>query len=696
MAEPGALMARGRRRLLLGVLGRSLAGQPRDTAWLAVWSSLQALPALASGWLVARATGDFLAGGPATGRGLQWLGLLALAAVVGALACRQTYLRVAALVEPLRDELVRLIVAGALRRATDDAGPPDAGAVARITHQAEIVRDSFAGLLAVGVSFTLTAASALAGLATLVPAVLPFAAGPVVVSLVLFCCLLPSLAARQRRSVVGEEAVADSAAAALAGLRDAIACGAEDRVRDEIDDRVTAQAAAMRAVARMNMLRTLCLAVGGWLPLVLVLAATPSLVRRGVSPGAIVGALTYIGGVLQGALYSLTEGLGGSGVRLSITLQRILEASGAAPAPASGKARTGNGAAGPDGGAVSPTRQVTASLPPDAAPSRVSLRAVSFAYGPHAEPVLRGLDLDIPEGDHLAVVGPSGIGKSTLAGLIAGLMHPQAGEVRLGGVRLSRIPPADLPWHRVLIPQEAYVFAGTLGENLRYLAPGASAQELDASVDAVGLRAVVTRLGGYDTEVSPATLSAGERQLIALARSHLSPARLAILDEATCHLDPDAAARAEHAFAARPGTLIVVAHRISSALRARRVLVLDGVQALAGEHAALLVRSQMYRDLVGHWQEPAGLGRDPDGVEAVTRASLADNPGEIVADGSLGDTEPGGDLSCRGAPGGKAQGIAFPGGERVPGRAGFGAGQARVGNGPPRGHVPDRMDQQSR
>ena len=453
MAEPGTLMTRGRRRLLLGVLGRSLGGQPRDTAWLAVWSSVQALPALASGWLVARATGDFLAGGPGTGRGLQWLGLLGLAAVVGALASRQTYLRVAALVEPLRDELVRLIVAGALRHATDDSSPPDTGAVARITHQAEIVRDSFAGLLAVGVSFTFTAASSLAGLAALVPAVLPFAAVPMVVSLALFCCLLPSLAARQRRSVVGEEAVADSAAAALAGLRDAVACGAEDRVRDEIDDRVTAQAAALRAVASMNMLRTLCLAVGGWLPLVLVLAAAPSLVRRGVSPGAIIGALTYIGGALQSALYSLTQGLGGSGVRLSITLQRILEASGAAPTPASGTARTDNGAVGPDGGAASPQRHVTAWLPRDAAPSRVFLRGVSFAYGPHAEPVLRGLDLDIPEGDHLAVVGPSGIGKSTLAELIAGLLHPQAGEVWLDGVLLSRIPPADLPRYRTLIPR---------------------------------------------------------------------------------------------------------------------------------------------------------------------------------------------------------------------------------------------------
>jgi len=114
---------------------------------------------------------------------------------------------------------------------------------------------------------------------------------------------------------------------------------------------------------------------------------------------------------------------------------------------------------------------------------------VSFAYGPHAEPVLRGLDLDVLDGDHLAVVGPSGIGKSTLAGLIAGLLRPTAGEVRLAGVPLADIPAAGLPACRVLIPQEAYVFAGTLGENLRYLAPAApAAQPGGTSTDPQGRR----------------------------------------------------------------------------------------------------------------------------------------------------------------------------------------------------------------
>ncbi len=658
MADPGTHgTARARRALLLGVFRCSIRGRPGDAGWLAVWSLVQALPSLAAGWAVAKATGDFIAAGAGTARGLGWLAALALAALAGALASRQMYLRVSAIVEPLRDNLVRVIVTGALRQATRQAHQGDAGAVARITHQAEIVRDSFAGLLAVGLTFACTAASALVGLAMLVPAVLPLAIVPMAVSLAAFCCLLPAVASRQRRSVVGEEMVAQSAAAALAGLRDAIACGAEDQLRAEITDRVTEQAAALRAVAGMNLLRTLCLAVGGWLPLVLVLAAAPSLVRHGVGAGAIIGAVTYIGGVLQSALYTLTRGIGGSGIRLAITLQRIVEASGCPPDPGSwsgwlhrppdrgsrGGGRHRGGPAGRGGGLPAgasrhrggarpelPRRQrggppagISRGRPgqPAAAdsgpvrragqqlarragpePGRVALRQVSFAYGPHAEPVLRALDLDIPAGQHVAVVGPSGIGKSTLAGLVAGLLRPLAGEVRLAGVPLAEVPPADLPGYRVLIPQEAYVFAGTLGQNLSYLAPDAAAAELDAATDAVGLRALVTRLGGYRAELIPAALSAGERQLIALARAYLSPARLAILDEATSQLDPDATARAEHAFAARPGTLIVIAHRISSALRADRVLVLDGTRAQIGGHAALLASSAMYRDLVGHWQ----------------------------------------------------------------------------------------------
>jgi len=111
----------------------------------------------------------------------------------------------------------------------------------------------------------------------------------------------------------------------------------------------------------------------------------------------------------------------------------------------------------------------------------------------------------------------------------------------------------------------------------------------------------VERLGGYGADVDASTLSAGEQQLVTLVRAYLSPAPLAILDEAACHLDPMAEGQVEEAFARRQGSLIVIAHRISSALRAQRLLVMDGPHVLVGTHEELLARSSLYRDLVGHW-----------------------------------------------------------------------------------------------
>jgi ATP-binding cassette, subfamily C, bacterial len=582
------------------VLIGSLRRRPRDVAWLAVWSAVQALPAAASGWVLAEAAGMFLAGRAAEAIG--WLGLLAAAAVAGAFGTRQAYLRLAAIVEPLRDELVELIVAGALARSMDTARPPDTDAVARLTHQAEIVRDSYAGLLTVACTFAFTAASTLAGLVTLVPATLPYVVPPVVACALILRLLLRPFAARQRESVTGEETVARAAAQAVSGLRDVTACGAQNQVLSRLGAQVRRQADATRSVAVIGSARMLCLAAGGWLPLLLVLVAAPSMLRSGVSPARIIGVIAYISGSLRGALNTLSQGVGAGLVRFTVTLGRILEAStvpaGRLPAVA---LQASPGRPDRPAGSVG-----TAGV---AGRGELRLREVGFGYDPSAEPIIRGLSLDIEPGDHLAIVGPSGIGKSSLAGLLAGMLQPTAGEILLDGVPVTAYPAQSLPLRRVLIPQEAYVFTGTLAENMLYLrASGGTpdAGQLAAAAEAFGLGPLADRLGGYQAVVRPAALSAGQRQLIALARAWLSPAPVVILDEATCHLDPAAEERAETAFARRGGTLIVIAHRISSALRARRVLVLDGARAQVGVHGTLLADSAMYRDLVGYWSATAG------------------------------------------------------------------------------------------
>ncbi len=574
-------------RLLVSVLRRRRGLLAR----LFGWSAVQAVPAFLSGRLVATAIDDgFLAGRPAVGFG--WLGVMALSALVGAIGTRQTYLRLAELVEPFRDELIDLVVSGVLRSCTLGGQAADTAGVARLTRQVEMARESFANMIMVTQAFLVTTTSALLGLFTLAPLAVVLVAPPLLIGLGLFLVALPTMARYQRAAIVADEGIAEAITSVANGLRDVVACGAEDQLRASAGRTIDIQEDAATRLAQVTTLRTTALDIGAWVPLVLILVGSPWLVSHGATTGTVLGAVTYVSMGLRPALQILIRGVGGSGLWLLVTVRRIVEAADL-PATAGG-----DGEAHPESLGFEPARCSR----PRPSGSVLELRGVSFAYGRQAEPVICDLDLLLPDGDHLAVVGPSGVGKSTLAGVIAGLLRPQAGQVLLGGVELSEWGSQDLVRRRVLIPQEAYVFTGTVHENLTYLRPDAALAEIDEAIDAVGARDLVERLGGCHAYLEPAVLSAGERQLITLTRAYLSPARLVILDEATCHLDAVAHSRVERAFAQRPGTLVVVAHRISSALHARRVLVLDGSRALLGTHQELLICSALYRDLVGHWQ----------------------------------------------------------------------------------------------
>ncbi|MGW6249432.1 ATP-binding cassette domain-containing protein, partial [Streptomyces roseolus] len=385
--------------------------------------------------------------------------------------------------------------------------------------------------------------------------------------------------------------------ATRATLRDVVACGSHDPTATRNRGAREGAAAPKRPLARGAAVRTLAVATAGQLPVFLLLASTPWLLGQGVTAGALFGALTYILQALLPALHTLMTVLGAAGARLFVVLDRLT-------GPAPGSPAVSGGKPAPDPLSATVPVPVEWVRPPAAgATAALELRRVRVAYGPGARAVLDELDLTVEDGEHIVVVGPSGIGKSTLLQVAAGVLTPDRGEALLSGRPVASRPSSELAALRALIPQEAYVFSGTLRENLRYLRPDACRSDVDDSVRALRLEPLVERVGGLDRPVRPDALSLGERQLIALARAHLSPAPLLLLDEATCHLDPVAEARAEHALRARPGTLVVVAHRLSSALRADRVLVLDGTRARCGTHEELLVRSALYRDLVGHWND---------------------------------------------------------------------------------------------
>ncbi|GAA2759497.1 ATP-binding cassette domain-containing protein [Actinopolymorpha rutila] len=575
-------------------LSFALKGLPRGPMLaLAAWSLPEALPTAVSGLAIARSVDTgFRAGNPLVG--VAWLAGFMAASVVGAIGSRQVFHHLGALVEPFRDRLVRRVVDDALRRGV--AGATDDGAVARLSRQVEIVRDAYAGLIMVLRGFVFTALGVVAGLQTLAPIITLLVVPPFLLGFALFLATLGLSASRHRQAILADERVAAAAGAVLAGVRDLVACGAEDHAASTAARPIAEQAAAEQALAWVSALRTLCFAVGGWLPLVVVLVAAPRLADRGLTVGEIIGGLTYVLFGLQTALRTAMAGLGDSGLRFVVTLARILDVS------------------------MPPRPLPHADVPPRG--YDLCLQNVTFAYGPHSEPVLRDLSLVIPEGDHLAIIGPSGIGKSTLANLLSGLHRPSSGDILVGGAPVGDIVPDLLPACRVLIPQEAYVFSGTVRANLDYLRPSATTEELDFAARAVGADALIARLGGYAATLVAVDLSAGERQLIALVRAYLSPAPIVVLDEATCHLDPVAERRAEVAFARRGGTLIVIAHRISSALRARRLLVLDGVTATVGDHEQVAATSPLFAELLGLTvarglsppQERAGGGTGPAGV----------------------------------------------------------------------------------
>nr|WP_258050323.1 ABC transporter ATP-binding protein/permease [Streptomyces finlayi] len=591
---------------------------------LSGWSLLESAQTFLSGFGVARALDHgFLAGRPLTG--LLWLAVAAAAVLPARLATRGVFARLADLVEPLRDGLVRRAVSRALSGAIARPGDVTTRSLSQVTHQSEIARDGWAGLVLTLRSFVFTAAGAVVGLLALSPALLLIVLPPLFLGAGLFLGTLLPMAARQRDYLTADEAYAAHAGQLAASVRDIAAAGAAERTVAESRTLAEAQLAASRSLARWAAVRVLALAVCGRFPPLLLLLAAPWLLRNGLTPGALVGALTYLTQALAPAVQALMTVLATVGGRLVVVLDRFTDAP---PPPADDPQPAPAGHAPPasDGGPVPPSRAHEAAGPPVPADALfppggpiAELRRVTFAYGPGAHPVLDRLSLTIGSQEHLAVVGPSGSGKSTLAALLAGVERPTGGEVRWRGRPVRSDDAASL---RVLLPQHAYVFSGSLRDNLRYLRPDVRDREIAAMADVLGLDHLLSRLGSLDAELDPERLSQGERQLVALGRAYLAAPPLLILDEATSRLDPAAETRAELAFADRSGALVVIAHRLSSARRAGRILVMDGPHTQCGTPAELLRSCALYQDLAGLWEPEVREG----GPSAGVRSTLPPSP----------------------------------------------------------------------
>ncbi|MEC9325918.1 MAG: ABC transporter ATP-binding protein [Actinomycetota bacterium] len=244
----------------------------------------------------------------------------------------------------------------------------------------------------------------------------------------------------------------------------------------------------------------------------------------------------------------------------------------------------------------------------DAVRGEIALADVRFEYVA-GRPVLPGLDLTVPAGQTVALVGTTGAGKTTIAKLVTRFYDPTAGSVTLDGVDLRDVAQAELRHHVVMVTQENFMFGGTIADNIRFGRPDATDDEVRDAARAVGADAFIEALPeGYATDVAKrgGRLSAGQRQLVAFARAFLADPAVLILDEATSSLDIPSERMVQRALETvlADRTALVIAHRLSTVQIADRVLVLEHGRIIEdGSPAELIAANGSYAKLHQAWQE---------------------------------------------------------------------------------------------
>jgi ATP-binding cassette subfamily B protein len=240
----------------------------------------------------------------------------------------------------------------------------------------------------------------------------------------------------------------------------------------------------------------------------------------------------------------------------------------------------------------------------------VTFEDVRFAYGRGPE-VLHGIDLEIAAGTTVALVGHTGAGKSTIAKLLARFYDPTGGRITIDGVDLRELAQGSLRRQLGIVPQEGFLFAGTVAENASFGRRDASREEIEAAIRAVGADEFVSRLEhGLETQLGErgSRLSLGQRQLVAFARALLADPRILILDEATSSVDIGTERKIEQALRTllRGRTAFVIAHRLSTIRDADTIVVLEhGRVVEQGTHDELIAKAGLYLSLYGDWADQA-------------------------------------------------------------------------------------------
>ena len=383
------------------------------------------------------------------------------------------------------------------------------------------------------------------------------------------------------------ERVADSLSAtgeAISGLSTVRAYGMEEIVMERVDDTLDEQfSAEVRTAVFASSLFSSAELFAGVLTAMVVGLGVVFGPTWGISAGTLV-AFLFLVNLLIEPIQRLVETIdqaqsAGAGLR---KILKIIETPILIPDPVDG--------------ARLPDRSL-----------RVEFADVSFHY-PKGPDILGGIDIHIPAGERVAVVGETGSGKTTFAKLATRLLIPQGGEIAVGGVDIDDVPFDSLRSHIAYVPQEGFLFDATVADNVRYGRPGVSDEAVRRAFTDLGLLDWVESLpGGIATAVGElgGNLSAGERQLVALVRAWISNPSVLVLDEATSAVDPALEVQIRNAIeqVTQGRTSITVAHRLSTAEASDRVLVFDDGEIVEdGSHALLVASGGVYASMHRDWE----------------------------------------------------------------------------------------------
>ena len=375
----------------------------------------------------------------------------------------------------------------------------------------------------------------------------------------------------------------------LAGVRVVQAFRREQHTIEAYKPRSRAQIGAWRRASFVNIRLFTMIPLAQTVALVAVLLVASSMYRHGsISEGTIAAYVLYLVQLFD-PIARFSEWLGEFRQGLA-ALGKVV-----------GLIRTEN-AVSESAGAVE--------LPADGA---LELRGVTFGYG-GGPPVVRDVSLKLEAGEHVALVGVTGAGKSTLAKLLTRQYDPQQGSISLGGVDLRNGALRSVRRQIVMLPQEGHLFSGTIADNVRLADPSAPEEAVLHALGQIGARERFESLPeGIHTDVQSrgVRLSAGERQLVGIARVALADPAVIVLDEATSSLDPATEAAVERALAAvvEGRTVIIIAHRLSTAQRADRVVVMEAGRVVeVASHDELVEQGERYARLWASWQAGVAAG----------------------------------------------------------------------------------------